>query len=336
VAQLRADARRDLRAHAVNEATTIAAYLRRLDHELRLKRAPRRRLLAEAEDHLRSAVEELVGEGRTAVDAEHVAVARFGSAAEVARRFAHVAASSTAQAAIAWSGAAFLAYAFTMSLFLVTAPGWLRDFPHGAPSMLALQIAAVALTVTTVRALHWQRALLIDEQRLRLIANGALTAALAVATGAVAESLLALTRPGPAPWADASALLATFGLAAVLCLPAALVATAAYARASGLRALPGRHASHASSVCRDLTLAEDIAAAAPVLDRFARAALRRPGWTCAAVAAGAFAAATVVQLIGTDFAHHATTVVGGLAVGAFEAAAIVVGFLTLGRPLGLR
>jgi hypothetical protein len=333
VAQLRAHARCDLRAHAVNEATTIAAYLRRLDEELRLRRAPRQRLLAEAEDHLRSAVEELVGEGRTAVDAEHVAVARFGAAAEVARRFAHAAASSTAQTAIAWAGAAFFAYALTVSLFLLTAPSWLRDFPHGAPSMLALQIAAVALAVTTIRALHWRRALLIDEQRLRLIANGALTAALAVATGAVAESLLALTRPGPAPWADASALLATFGLAAVLCLPAALVATAAYARASGLRALPGRQAS---SVFRDLTLAEDIAAAAPVLGRFARAALRRPGWTCAAVAASAFAAATVAQLIGTDFAHHATIIVGGLAVGAFEAAAIVVGFLTLGRPLGLR
>lgn len=317
MAHLCAHARRDPGAHAVNEATTIAAYLQRLDEELRLKRAPRQRLLAEAEDHLRSAVEELVGEGRASVDAEHEAVARFGAAAEVARRFAHAAASSTAQVAVAWAGAAFFAYALTACLFLVTAPSWLRDFPHGAPSMLALQIAIVALAVTTVRARHWRRRLLVDEQRLRLIANGALTAGSAVAAGAAAEALLALTRPAAAPWAEASALIAAFALVAILCVPTALVATAAYARASGLGAVPGRPASAAS---RDLSLADDIGAVAPMLGRFARAALRRPGWTCAVLAGSAF-------------------VSGGIAdpaLGVFEAAAIVAGFLTLARPLGLR
>jgi HAAS len=299
----------------MNDAT-IAEYLRRLDQELRLKRAPRRRLLAEAEDHLRSAVEELVGEGRAAVDAEHEAVARFGAAAEVARRFAHAAASSTARAAVAWAGAAFFAYALTAGFFLVTAPSWLRDFPHGAPSMLALQIAAVALAVTIVRALHWRRTLIVEEHRLRLIANGALIAALAVAAGAVAETVLALTRPAPAPWADASALLAAFGLAAVVCVRGAFITTAAFARASSLRALPGRPAS----VGGNLTLAEDVAAVAPVLSGFARAALRRPGWSCAALAGSAFVAVSVSDP----------------AVGAIEAAAIVVGFLTLARPLGLR
>jgi hypothetical protein len=46
----------------------IASYVEQLDRELRLEHAPRRRLLAEAEDHLRSASEELVVVPRHVVD----------------------------------------------------------------------------------------------------------------------------------------------------------------------------------------------------------------------------------------------------------------------------
>jgi hypothetical protein len=312
----------------------VAAYIHELARELRMRRAPRRRLLAEVEDHLRTTAGELANAGRPAADAEREAVARFGAAAEVARAFAHAAASSTARAALAWAGAAFLAYGATAVLFIGTAPRWLRDFPHGAPSTLALQVAAVALAVTAVRALRWRRTLVLDEERLRLVANGALIAVLAVGVGAAAELLVALTRPAAAPWSDASALIATFAVVLVLSVPAALVATAGYARASGLGLHSGRHpVSHRRD---DLTLAEDVEAIAPTLGHLLRAALRRPRRSCAVVTGAAFMAVSVAQLAGSDFAHHGSIVIGALAVGVFEAAAIVIGYLALGRPLGVR
>jgi hypothetical protein len=334
VAQLRAHARSRPGRRALNDTTPIASYLRVLDDELRLRRAPRRRLLVEAEDHLRSTAEELVCSGRSAADAEREAVARFGPASDVARRFAHAAASSTARAAVAWAGVAFLAYAGTAMFFAGAAPNWLRDFPHGAPSMLALQVAAVALAVTAVRALHWRRAIAIDEERLRLVANGALTAGLALGAGAVAELLVASTRPAAAPWAEATALIAAFAVAAGVSIPAGLAAVVSHARASGLGAPPGRPADAGS---RDYpTLADDVEAVVPMLGGLARAALRRPGWTCAAVAGAAFVAVALAQLPATDFQRHASVLTGALAVGVFEAAAVVAGYLTLGRPLGLR
>jgi hypothetical protein len=304
----------------------VADYIHRLERELRLRRAPRRRLLAEAEDHLRSTAAELVRAGRSAADAEREAVARFGAAPDVARGFAHAAASSTARAAVAWAAAAFLAYGVTATLFLVTAPSWLRDFPHGAPSTLALQVAAVALGVTAVRVLQWRRTRVLDEERLSLVANGALTAAVAVAVGAGAELFVALTRPAAAPWGDASALIGTFALAAVLCVPASFVAGKSYGRASGLG---GRSDA-------GLSLADDLEAVAPMIGRLARRALERPGPTCAAVAGSAFVAVAVAQLAGTDSSSEASLLLGAIAVGLVEASAIVIGFLTLGRALGLR
>jgi hypothetical protein len=301
------------------------AYLQRLDRELRIRRAPRRRMLAEAEDHLRSTAEELVSAGRSAGDAERQAIARFGTAADVAHRFAQAKASSTARRAFVCAGAAFLAYGATAMLFLATAPGWLRDFPQGAPSMIALQVATVSLGVSAVRAVRLARTF--DTERLRLVANGALTAALAVGAGATAELLVALARPAPAPWADATPLIATFGVVFALCIPSTLIATASYARASGLGVLHrGRD---------DLTLADDFQAIARPLGGLARAALRVPGRTCAAVA-GAACVAVVIAQLAADFERDASIVLGALVVGLVEAAAVVTGFLTLGRALGLR
>jgi uncharacterized membrane protein len=303
-------------------ASPVEAYLDRLDHELRVRRAPRRRLLAEAEDHLRSTAEELVPQGRSAVDAELEAIERFGEAPEVAHRFALATASSTARFAVGWAAAAFLAYGASALVFLATAPAWLRDFPHGAPSTITLQVAAVALAVTAVRVLRWRRGLVLDEDRLRLVANGAMTVAVAVAAGAGAELFVALTRPAAAPWADAAMPIGAFAVAAVICLAAAVVAAWSLARAGGLGA-------------RDdagLTLADDVAAVAPMLGGVVRMALVRPAVTCAAVAGSAFVAVTLAQLVGTD----TSSFFGATAVGLFEATAIVVGFLTLGRPLGLR
>jgi hypothetical protein len=187
--------------------------------------------------------------------------------------------------------------------------------------MLALQVAGVAVALTAVRALHWRRSLVIDEERLRLVATGALVATLAVGAGAVGELLVALTRPAAAPWGDAWPLIASFGVVAVVGLPAVLAATAGYVRADALDSLPARPVAGGR-----LTLADDIAAVVPRLGRPVRAALQRPGLTCAAIAVTAFAAVVIVQPV----------VVASLVLGAFEATAIVIGYVTLGRPLGLR
>lgn len=62
----------------------ITAYLRELDYSVaRLPDAAD--IVAEAEDHLREVAERLVREGRSATEAEAEAVARFGSAALIAR-----------------------------------------------------------------------------------------------------------------------------------------------------------------------------------------------------------------------------------------------------------
>jgi hypothetical protein len=299
-------------------ASPIEAYLNQLDRELHKRRAPRRRLLAEAEDHLRSAAEEFVARGRSLDDAEHEAIERFGAAPVVAHRFAQTKASASVRFAVGWAAAAFFAYGTAASVFLVGAPAWLRDFPHGAPSMLALQVAAVALALTAVR---FRRGVL-EEERLRLIANGALTAAFAVTAGTGAELLVGLTRPAAAPWADAPAPIGTFAFAAVLCAPAAVVAAVSHIRASGL----GGHAD------AGLTLADDVGAVVPRLGRVVRGALRRPGLTCAALAGFALLAVTIAQLASSE----ASLFFGAVAVGVFEATAIVIGFLMLGRPLGLR
>jgi hypothetical protein len=296
-------------------ASPIEAYLDRLDRELRARRAPRRRLLAEAEDHLRSTTEELVGGARAAVDAEREAIERFGAAPEVAHRFALATASSSARTAVGWAAAAFLAYGTAALVFLLAAPDWLRDFPHGAPSGLALQVAAVALAVTAFRFRRRP-----DEHRLRLVANGALTGAFALTAGAGAELLLALTRPAAAPWGDAPAPIGTFALAVVVCAPAALAAAVSHRRAGGLGAGDAG------------TLADDVEAVVPRLGRVVRPALQRPGRTCAAVTGSAFVAVTIAQLVATG----SSSLAGAIAVGLFEATAIVIGFLTLGRPLGLR
>lgn len=66
----------------------IDAYLNQLLHELRV-RAPRaRRILIEAEDHLREAARQGVAMGLAEDEATRQAIARFGSPRMVARRFA--------------------------------------------------------------------------------------------------------------------------------------------------------------------------------------------------------------------------------------------------------
>jgi hypothetical protein len=275
--------------------SAIADYLEQLERELRVKRAPRRRLLAEAADHLRASADEIAASGVARDVAEEEAVARFGAAALVARRFAHSAASASARNALVWAVTACAGYAVAAAFFVLSGPVWLRDFPQGAPSMLALQVALVALVLAGLRALRFRTTPLTDELRLRLVANGVAIAATVVAAAAGAELLLALTRPAAAPWGDAAGVIAIYSVAGAAALVASFVAVATAARARALAGLPR-----------------------PSGDELL---LSRPALACAAVAALAFVAMTVVDAAAT---------------GLFEAAAVVAAYLTLGRALGLR
>lgn len=311
-------------------APAIEAYLRQLAGELLLRRAPRRRLLLEAEDHLRSQAAELVAAGWSPVSAEGEAVARFGAAGIVAGRFAHAAASAAARVAFAATALAVALYVAVAVVYLASAPGWLRDFPQGAPTMIALQVAAVALALSAVRARRSRGEVVIAGEQLRFLLNGALVASIAVAAAALAELLVALTRPAAAPWAQVRPLVGVFGVAAATGLPALVLAVRSRGRATALRL------EHRTASREEPSLAADVAAVLPPLAGAARWALAKPDRICALVATLAFVTVAGVQLIGTDFAHHASSAIGAAAVGVLEATAIVGAYLTLGRALGLR
>ena len=308
----------------------IAQYLDQLERELRIRRAPRGRLLAEAADHLRAAADETVTSGTDRIEAERQAVERFGAAAIVARRFAHAVTSTGARTALAWTTAAYAAYAAAACVFVVAAPSWLRDFPQGAPSMLGLQVATVALALSGLRAFRDRRALVIDERRLRLIASGLVVATLALAGSAGCELLLALTRPAAAPWRDGSPVIAAWAVGAAVTLVAAFFAAGTLGRARPLATLPRRRGRELS--IPTASLVDDVAVTAPPFRPLAVLVTSRPVAACAVTAAAAFLALGAIDATGRE----PSTLAGAAATGLFEAAAVVVAYLGLSRTLGLR
>jgi hypothetical protein len=313
--------------------SAIADYLDELDRELRVRRSPRRRLLAEAADHLYASADEVAASGLARDEAEQQAVRRFGDAAFVARRFAHAVASTAALMALIWATTACTAYAVAAAAFILMAPDWLRDFPQGAPSMLALQVAVVALVVSALRALRPRKALLIDELLLRLIGNGVIIATLAVAGAAVLELLLAVTRPAAAPWREAATIIAIYAVAAAAAFVAALVAVATLTRARALAAVPRPRGDELPLAVESLV--DDVAVAAPPLRPVVALMTSRPVAGCASTAALAFVAMALVDAVGNGSAGHASELGGAAATGLFEAIAVVVAYATLARALGL-
>ena len=314
--------------------SAIGGYLQQLERELRVKRAPRRRLIKEVADHLRESADEIAAAGMARAEAEERAIARFGAAALVARRFAHAVASTSARTALVVAATACTSYAGAAALFILAGPMWLRDFPQGAPSMPALQIAAVALVLSGVRALRYRKTLLIDEARLRFVANGTAIASAAVAGAAGIELVLGLTRPAPAPWADESAIVAVYAVAGIAALAATLFAVCTVVRARALAALPrpgGERLPDAAAL-----LVDDVAVAAPRLQSVASLVTSRPVLACAVTAVCAFIAMTAVAVLDPGSGEHTSTLAGAAATGLFEAAAVVAGYFAFGRALGLR
>lgn len=312
----------------------IEAYLDRLAVELRLNRVPRRRLLAEVEDHLRTCARELSADAEVE-EAEQCAVERFGAAATVARGFATVVAGKSARRSSYWLGLAFSAYAASCLLFTVTASSEFADFPQGAPSALALQVAAVAVAVSLVRSLRWPCATeTIPEDRIRFLASGAVIGASALAVGLAGETIIAVTRPaGVLPWQDLPLVAVAFGLAVGATLVASLSAAKAAFRASTLAAVPGAQRLVRGSLP---TLVDDIGALVPKARRPVAAVFERPALLVTPAAAAALVGVFIGQVVGRPFAHHASIFLPALTLAAFEALCVLVGYLALGGLLGLR
>ncbi len=255
---------------------------------------------------------------------------RFGAAAVVARGFAQGVASRTARCSFVWAGLALVLYGAAGVAFAVTAAPQFDDFPQGAPTALAGQIAVAALALTTIRALRWRREPVLPEDRIGLIASGSVIASAALSTGLLAEAVVALTRPaGVLPWSEAPLVLVLFVGAALAAGTAATVAVAAWARSSTLAAVPGRETEP------DLTLGTDLAGLSPGPRRVGELVSTRSRLLLA-VPALAFWAIAASQWVGTDGTQHASIVLAGLALGSLEVAAIMAGYVVFGRPLGIR
>jgi len=310
--------------------SALGGYLEQLERELRVKRAPRRRLLEEVAVHLRESADEITAAGMGRFEAEEQAIARFGAAALVARRFAHAVASTSVRTAFVAAVTACTGYAVAAAFFIVAAPAWLRDFPQGAPSMLGLQVAAVALVLSGVRALRVRKTLLIDEARLRLVANGTAIATAFVAGAAGVELLLALTRPAPAPWADAGAIIAVYGVAAIAALAATFLAVGTVVRARALAALPRPSGDELPDAAASLV--DDVAAAAPRLRPVASLVTSRPVVACATTAVCAFTAMTAVAVWDAGAGEQTSTLAGAAATGLFEAVAVVAAYVMSATP----
>jgi phage terminase large subunit-like protein len=276
----------------------IGAYLNELESELRLPGRLRRRVLAEAADHLHEATDAYVAEGMSRADAEWAAVAAFGPARGLARRFAEELATRSVSRA-GW-GACAAAIAFGL-FFGVTARG-------GPVAFFAVQVAFVAGLATLIRLLRHHGELAVPAAELRLIQRGS-----TLALGCAAVGLAA----GPSPAA---------GAVAAAVLVAAVVVARAQPRAVAVRAF-------AEQPPEDIV--EDIRALAA---RYGLRLPRVPlDWRAAALVAvvcGLFAAAGHAQEYTGGAITWRAFLASAIIVWA-EALMVLFGYALFGRWLGI-
>jgi hypothetical protein len=161
----------------------IERYLVRLDAELRLPARARRRIIAEARDHLR----ELAGSVGVESDAtcQASAIDAFGAPAVVAERFAYELALGATRRA-ARSGASMFLLALVLwdlctSSFIHVAPGWINDGLGTVSLWILGQVGLIAGAVSLARARVARRADGTDTIRLRYIVRGLIV--LSICTG---------------------------------------------------------------------------------------------------------------------------------------------------------
>jgi hypothetical protein len=276
----------------------IAEYLNELERELRLPAGLRRRVLAEAADHLHEATESYVAAGMSADEAGWAAVAAFGPARGLARRFAdELAARAVGRAG--WAAAA-AAVAFGV-LFALRQPG-------GVIALFAVQVAFVAGLVTLVRLLRHHRDVDVPAAKLRLIQRGS---ALALGCAAV-------------------------GLAAQRSVAAAAVGAGVLIAAAGvLRAQPRAVAARALAPDqRSEDIVDDVRAlAARYGVRVPEVRLRWPVAVIVGLGCGLAAAAGHAQEFGGSITLRAIAASAVIVAG--EALLVLAGYALFGRWLGI-
>ena len=313
---------------------TINDYMADLERELRRRRAPRARLLRETKDHLHDLCAELAADGLAHEQAETRAVTHFGAAATIAGRFAEATASTTAHRAVTVTAAAFVAYTSVFVAFATAASPLLRDFPQGAGSFLALQLAAVALGVAVVRSLRWRDALAAPTAELTAIARALSVAGLVLIGAAVTEAAVAVSRPaGVIAWSHGRWVTLAFAAAVVVLLLSSVAAVRAAAQAQAVHSLPSRHV-HSSAAA---LLADDVdallaRARLPQASRIVRGLLAQPWPATLVLAALAFVAVSAAGVVSSG----RTGLGGAGALAATEATLIIFSFVAFGRMLGLR
>ncbi len=336
----------------------VSRYLESLERELRLAPRARRRVVAEARDHLHEAVAAGLERGLSPQHAERAAVECFGDPRDLAARFHEQ--SAVASASRASSSTAVLLAAFLVG-GVAAAGGRLNHAPYGAVIWIAAQLAVVSGAIAAARWLRYRGATgaQIPPARLRDCYRANALTTICVALAALAEGADALTHASgwPAGYAIGSAVL----LAGAAC--AGLLVARAGARA---RLVPSAEPPRTEGALDDLVAVARMAAAsaerrAPALsgsvagaERALAAArerapgpaawldLRRSPWRFCAIFALVCGVAVAAAHAITDgggpltFQNAARALEAGVILIAIEGAAVVLCFAAFGRFLGIR
>jgi HAAS domain-containing protein len=336
----------------------VSRHLESLDRELRLPPRARRRIVAEARDHLHQAVAAGLERGLSPEDAERAAVAGFGDPRELAAAFHE-------QSAVASASRASSRTSALLGVFLVAGlfagGGRLNHFPYGVVVWIAAQVAVVSGAIAAARWLRYRGATgsAIPAARLGDSYRANVLTIACVAVAALAEGVDALTHGSswPAGYAIGSAVLLA-GAAAVGLLVARagararlvtlaeppqpegalddLLAVSRMALTAAERRVPAisasrRRAEHAVAAVRGR---------APRLALWLD--LRRSPWRFCAIFALACGLALAAAHGITDgggpltLSNAARALSGGLVLMAIEGTAVVLGFAAFGRFLGIR
>ncbi|MDQ6777288.1 MAG: hypothetical protein M3071_13960 [Actinomycetota bacterium] len=341
----------------------IERYLAELDSELRLPRRLRRRIIAEAREHLHESV------SRTAPDAtaQMRAIQCFGTPAEVATAFTREMAIGSTRRAAHRGGLLFVLSLVTWeactSSFIHVAPAWINDGPGSALLWIIGQVGLVAGIVSLARARVARRSATLDAARLRYAVHGLIVlAACSAITVSLAGTGVAIALDGPAARHGQILLAALILACAAITAMSAATVWQAHRRLGALERLPlaatgraalsdvvGTVSDALAWACRRLPMAASVARVIPSSwGSAARRGLspfdpREHPWryACAVgVLAGiavpildAVAMAINGQLDGPRLSDLAATAPALIAI---EMGLVIAGYAVLGRYLGLR
>ena len=227
----------------------VEEYLADLAAHLRTRGRRRRRILAEVEDHLRSAATARGGTDGPAGAAEHEAVLVFGPADALAHRLDADAVAPSSRSAAALATLATLAVCGLTALVSARSPAWsppaywLEPWAGGVVA-LAAQVAAVAAAVAVLRAWRWRGEPTVPAAASAGVARASLLAAGAAAVGVADAATVVLTHTGRLHSADAVAVAVAVGAGLVTAI--AGLAAGVRSRLVCARVAPGAAAPDAA------------------------------------------------------------------------------------------